>query len=140
MNQIIRTIRTKAALLAVTLGLAGSLVFAGALPAQAATDCGATPEAPKCQVQKGINKSGGTGADNDAGALTGFIKTIVDILLFLIGAIAVIMIIIGGIRYVTSNGDQGQVTGAKNTILYAIVGLVVAIMAYAIVNFVVSKL
>ncbi|MEO5499573.1 MAG: pilin [Candidatus Saccharimonadales bacterium] len=72
--------------------------------------------------------------------LTGLIKKIIDILLFIIGAVAVIMIIIGGIRYVVSGGDQGAVTGAKNTILYAVVGLVVAIMAYAIVNFVVSKL
>lgn len=64
------------------------------------------------------------------------IKTIVNILLFLLGAIAVIMIIIGGIRYSTSNGDAGSVKGAKDTILYAVIGLVVAILAYAIVNFV----
>ncbi len=72
--------------------------------------------------------------------LTGFINKVVDILIFLIGAISVIMIIVGGIRYVVSGGDSNAVTGAKNTILYAIVGLVVAIMAYAIVNFVLSSL
>ncbi len=65
-------------------------------------------------------------------------KTVINVLLFLIGAISVIMIIYGGIRYVTSGGDQGAVTSAKNTILYAVVGLVVAILAYAIVNFVVG--
>ncbi|HEY8992705.1 MAG TPA: hypothetical protein VIM37_02535 [Candidatus Microsaccharimonas sp.] len=67
------------------------------------------------------------------------IATIVNVLLFIIGAIAVIMIIIGGIMYATSAGDAGQVTKAKNTILYAVVGLVVAFLAYAIVNFVVLR-
>ena len=72
--------------------------------------------------------------------LTGFIKNIINILLFIIGAIAVIMIIIGGIRYVVSNGDSSQTTAAKNTILYAVVGLVIAMMAYAIVNWVIGSL
>jgi multisubunit Na+/H+ antiporter MnhB subunit len=49
------------------------------------------------------------------------------------------MLIIGGIRYTISQGDQSQVTSAKNTILYAIIGLIVAILAYALVNFVVTS-
>ena len=61
------------------------------------------------------------------------------LLLFIIGAISVIMLIIGGIRYTTSQGDQGAVQSAKNTILYAIVGIVVALLAYAAVNFVISS-
>lgn len=65
-------------------------------------------------------------------------KTIVNIMLFIIGAISVIMLIIGGIRYVVSGGDQNAVSGAKNTILYAIIGIIVALLAYAIVNFVVG--
>jgi len=63
-------------------------------------------------------------------------QTVTNILLFLIGAISVIMLIIGGIRYVLSSGDQAQVTSAKNTILYAIIGIVVAFLAYAAVAFV----
>ncbi len=66
--------------------------------------------------------------------------TITNIMLFIIGAIAVIMLIIGGIRYVVSAGDQNAVTSAKNTILYAIIGIVVAFLAYAAVNFVSSQL
>lgn len=66
--------------------------------------------------------------------------TVTNILLFIIGAIAVIMLIIGGIRYVVSAGDQNAVTSAKNTILYAIIGIVVAFLAYAAVNFVSSQL
>lgn len=66
-------------------------------------------------------------------------KTVTNVLLFLVGAIAVIMLIIGGIRYVVSGGDQSNVTAAKNTILYAIVGIIVAVLAYAAVNFVTSS-
>lgn len=66
----------------------------------------------------------------------GVFSTITDVLLFIIGSISVIMIIIGGIRYVISGGDASKVTAAKNTILYAIVGIIVALLAYAIVNFV----
>jgi hypothetical protein len=65
---------------------------------------------------------------------------ILTTLTYVIGAISVLMIIIGGIRYVTSNGDQNQITSAKNTILYAVIGLVVAILAYAIVSFVIVNI
>lgn len=70
----------------------------------------------------------------------GTFSTITNVLLFIIGAIAVIMIVIGGMRYVLSGGDSNQITAAKNTILYAIVGIIVAILAYAVVNFVLSSL
>jgi hypothetical protein len=95
---------------------------------------------PKEEVKDGVTAIGGDSDGRRAGAFTNLLESIINILLFIIGAIAVIMIIIGGIKYTTSNGDQAQVTSAKNTILYAVVGLIVAIMAYAIVNFVVSKL
>ena len=69
----------------------------------------------------------------------GLFKTITNVLLFIIGAVSVIMLVIGGIRYTISGGDSNQVQGAKNTILYAIVGIIVAILAYAVVNFVISS-
>ena len=50
------------------------------------------------------------------------------------------MIIVGGLRYVVSGGNTASVTAAKNTILYAIVGIVVALLAYAIINFVLGSL
>lgn len=71
---------------------------------------------------------------------SGIFKTVVNILLFIIGLISVIMLIWGGIRYTTSGGNANSVTAAKNTIMYAIIGLVVAIFAYAIVNWVVGEL
>lgn len=67
------------------------------------------------------------------------VAPIVSILLFLVGAIAVIVIIIGGILYVVSTGEPAKTKRAKDTILYAAVGLVIALLAYAIVNFVVSR-
>jgi hypothetical protein len=66
-------------------------------------------------------------------------KRIANILIFLVGAISVLMLIIGGFRYVVSGGDSQKVEGAKNTILYAIVGIIVAILAFAAVNFVVDQ-
>lgn len=83
-------------------------------------------------IKEGVEQVGG----EDAPGLGTQIEIIVNILLFVLGAIAVVMIVIGGIRYATSGGDQSAITSAKNTILYAVVGLVVAILAYAIVNFV----
>lgn len=97
-----------------------------AVSAQSATD----------KIKEGVGKVGG---DQNKTSLEDQIKTITNVLLFIIGAIAVIMIIIGGIRYVTSNGDASQTKAAKDTILYAVIGVIVAILAYAIVNFVITS-
>ena len=70
----------------------------------------------------------------------GLWNRILNTFTYIIGAIAVLMIVIGGLRYVTSNCDPAQLTGAKNTILYAAVGLVLAAMANAIVNFVLTNI
>lgn len=69
----------------------------------------------------------------------GIFKTITNVLLFIIGAVSVIMLIIGGIRYTVSAGDSSAVTAAKNTIMYAIIGIIVAILAFAVVNFVITS-
>lgn len=92
---------------------------------------------PGAAVQDGVEKAGG--GEGGEGQLQRSIKVVINLLLFLIGAVAVIMIIIGGIRYTLSNGDSSQITGAKNTVLYSVIGLVVALLAYAIVNFVVAQ-
>lgn len=69
----------------------------------------------------------------------GVFSKISSVLLFIVGAVAVIMIVIGGLRYVISGGDAAQVQSAKNTILYALVGIIIAILAYAAVNFVIAS-
>ena len=109
----------------------------GVTPLVAPAVVGASAKTQLCQGATGTNNCQKAGEQND---LTVVIKNVVNILLFLIGAISVIMIVVGGLRYVTSAGDQSAVNGAKNTILYAVVGLVVAFMAYAIVNFVINQL
>lgn len=87
-------------------------------------------------INDGLKSTGGSSSKTDIGDV---ITTIVNVLLFLIGALAVIMIIVGGIKYTVSNGDSSAVSSAKNTIMYAVVGLLVAIFAYAIVNFVITR-
>ena len=91
-------------------------------------------------LESGINSAKGTGAPDNVTEDDGLIKKVVNLLLWAIGIVSVIMIIIGGIRYATSNGDSNNVTAAKNTIMYAVIGLVIAIFAYAIVNFVLTQM
>lgn len=91
-------------------------------------------------LQSGADSAQGDSVATDLFGSTGVFRTVTNILLFLIGAVSVIMLIIGGIRYVVSGGDQAAVTSAKNTILYAIVGIVIAFLAYAAVNFVIGSL
>jgi len=96
--------------------------------------------APVDEACKGVELTGGTcdGAAADASIGT-VVKTIVNILSLIVGAVSVIVIIIGGLRYITSGGDAQKTAGAKNTILYAVVGLVVVIFAQIIVAFVISE-
>lgn len=70
----------------------------------------------------------------------GIITGAVNIISLVVGIVAVIMIIVGGFKYITSSGDSGKVGSAKNTILYAIIGLVVVALAQVIVKFVLNKL
>jgi cytochrome bd-type quinol oxidase subunit 2 len=90
-------------------------------------------------VTNGINQACAT-ACNTKSNLGQVFANVANILVFLVGSVSVIMIIVGGLRYVTSNGDSKQTEAAKNTVLYAVIGLVVAIVAYAIVNFVVTNI
>lgn len=91
-------------------------------------------------LTNGVSSARGEGVSETASDPQTLVKQFVNIFLFAVGALSVIMLIWGGIRYTTSAGDSNKVTAAKNTVLYAIVGLVVAILAYAIVNMVISKI
>jgi hypothetical protein len=87
-------------------------------------------------VQEGVDSARGSQQPLTLFGNAGVFSEITNVLLFVIGAVAVIMIVIGGLRYVISGGNAQQVQAAKNTILYALVGVVIAILAYAVVNFV----
>ena len=91
-------------------------------------------------LTNGVSSARGEGVSETASDPQTLVKQFVNIFLFAVGALSVIMLIWGGIRYTTSAGDSNKVTAAKNTVLYAIVGLVVAILAYAIVNMVIGKI
>ena len=71
--------------------------------------------------------------------LMGVVNTIINVIIGIVGFVAVIMMIMGGISFITSQGDSAKVTKARNTILYGVVGLVVALLAFAIVNFVLKS-
>ena len=68
------------------------------------------------------------------------INTIVNVVLGVLGLLAVIVIIYGGFMFTTATGDASKVKKAKDTIMYGVIGLVIALLAYAIVNFVVSSI
>ncbi len=91
-------------------------------------------------LQEGAEAARCDGCPTDLFGNTGVFKQVTNTILYIVGIIAVIMLIIGGIRYVISGGDSKKVTDAKNTVLYAIIGLVIAFLAFAIVNFVISAL
>jgi len=90
-------------------------------------------------LNSGVDSAQGEGVGQVSTDPESLVKKFVNIFLFAVGALSVIMLIWGGIRYTTSAGDSNKVQAAKNTVLYAIVGLVVAILAYAIVNMVIDK-
>lgn len=87
----------------------------------------------------GANAARGSDQPSDLFGQAGIFSTITNVMLFIVGGVSVLMIIIGGLRYVLSGGDSGNVSAAKNTILYAIVGIIVSLLAYAVVSFVVSS-
>lgn len=91
--------------------------------------CTADPNSPICKDR---------GKSNNQTA--NLVQNIINTLLYALGIICVIMIIIGGIRYALSDGDSSKITNAKNTVLYAVVGLVVALLAFGIVNFVINRI
>ena len=79
-----------------------------------------------------------TGAKGTAEGLPQTILNIVNVVIGVLGIVAVLVIIIGGVQYMTSTGDAGKVKKAKDTILYGVIGLVICILAFAIVNFVIG--
>ena len=78
----------------------------------------------------------GQGGDDLDTAVIGIINAVIGVL----GLVCVIVMIIGGVTYMTSSGDTGKVKKAKDTILYGVIGLVVCVLAFAIVNFVITNI
>ena len=106
---------------------AGNSLLAIPLVASAAEAGGST------SASTGAGQAQPTGTPDD---LKGQLTVVTNTLLLGIGFVSVVMLIIGGFRYVLSNGNEKSVTAAKDTILYAIIGVVIALLAFAIINFV----
>ena len=150
MKKIIQ--RIQLLLVGVAIFVAGAVVFA---PVATHADCAAPAndnekalcEAAASQERKKAACEGAAAAgvtncgDSDTAkeSFKSLIGTVINILSIIVGAVSVVMIIIGGFRYVVSNGDSNSVSGAKNTILYALVGLVVVLFAQVIVAFVIDR-
>lgn len=117
-----------------------SLEGAGAQSTTAASACegsGGTwaPQPTPDNIYAGVCSTPG-----DTRTVTNTLQQVSNILIFIVGSVSVLMAIIGGLRYSLAQGDNNAVSAAKNTVLYAIVGIVVSVMAYGLVNFVTFQL
>ena len=98
-------------------------------------DAQTAEEAIRC----GANEVGGNTDTGEAESLNDTIEQIVNILTAIVGVIAVIMVIVAGFRYITSGGDANRIKSAKDTLLYAIIGLIIVALAQIIVRFVLNN-
>lgn len=90
-------------------------------------------------IQEGAANTADCANDGGTEKLNSLITKFINILSAIVGIVAVIMIIVGGLRYITSGGSDSNVTGAKNTILYAVIGLIIVALAQIIVRFVLNS-
>lgn len=89
-----------------------------------------------------FDTSGGATDCNDSGTgggLDSILRKVIQIFSVIVGFVAVVMIIVGGIKYITSGGDSGNISGAKNTIIYAVIGLIIVVFAQVLVHYVLKN-
>lgn len=92
------------------------------------------------EIRQGSDDIGGDDTGNEADRVPGIIRIVINIIIFLVGAVAVMMLVISGFRFVASNGDSNAVGEARKGAMYAVIGIVVAFLAYALVDFIVGQL
>lgn len=133
--------------------VAGSLLIMGVvlgLSFMTLQDAGAaSPQEAACLGSGGQWTAKPTTADPTAGecatpgsnrTVSNTLQQVINILIFVVGSVSVLMVIIGALRYTLAQGDSGAINSAKNTIIYAIIGIVLSMTAYGLVNFVVVQL
>lgn len=98
-------------------------------------------DAAKKAVCEGLQGVSGQGCNDttDGSTINKTVTTVINILSLITAVIAVFMLIIGGLKYITSSGDSGSTASARNTIIYALVGLVIVALAQLIVKFVIER-
>ena len=111
-----------------------TIVFVGLLGVSSLAAASLLTSDASAQVSSGINAA--TTSEMQGKSVNNTVGSIVNILLWVVGILAVTMIVWSGFKYITSAGDTSKLASAKSTLIYAVVGLIIAIMAYAIVNFV----
>lgn len=124
--------------LSIMMGVVAPLALtahSGAQDIEGNLQCGANLKFSTNEGDCETDSSGNTAAER----IDQIVSQVINLLSLAVGVVAVIMIIVGGFKYITSGGDSGNVTGAKNTILYAVVGLIVVALAQVIVRFVVDR-
>ena len=133
---MIQKFKNKLMLIAgVTLLLSPALV-----PAVASADVNnQTIQNNLCQGTNASSSSAGCDSASNGQAVNSIVTTIITIFSIVVGGVSVIMIIVGGFRYIISGGNDSGVAGAKNTIVYALIGLVIVAIAQIIVHFILSK-
>lgn len=122
----------------VAAALLTPFALAGSVAAQGADIQGGLCEGANLRVSGDVG-GGNCNTGNPTGRVNSLIATVINIFSLIVGIVAVIMIIIGGLKYITSSGDSNNITSAKNTILYAIIGLIVVALAQFVVKFVLAK-
>ncbi len=86
-----------------------------------------------------VNDTSCAAGNDSTQKINSLIHTVINLLSLVVGIVAVIMIIVGGLRYITSGGSDTGVTSAKNTILYAVIGLIIVALAQVLVRFVLRQ-
>ena len=115
------------------MSILGPTVALGPSPAYAA--CGGS-NTPKGQVLRGVGQAG---SNCSSGDITRVLRAVVNIISIIVGVAAIIMVVWSGFKYVTSNGDANRIGSAKNTLIYALVGLAIAALAQFLVHFVLNQ-
>lgn len=137
MNNIITKVVLSASFLGL-LVLAAPTVSAPtvlAAPFSVASSTGAA----KSEICQGLGSAGASCTSNQGSSISPVVSTVINVMSIIAGIIAVIMIIVGGMKYITSGGESSATASAKNTVLYALVGLVIVAMAQFLVHYVIGN-
>jgi hypothetical protein len=120
--------RIKNLIVALTIALTGSMMLS---PALVSADL------------KGVNTLNGSGSNqcdpNAGNKVDDIIAGVIKILSFIVGFVAVVMVIVGGLKFITANGDSGAIASARSTIIYALIGIAIVAIAQILVHFVINK-
>lgn len=130
-NKLIKT--SASVLMAISIMLAPASVSALSMPNS--NGIASVSSNTACSALNSLDSNQGCGKGNGQSSVDSLISTVINIISLIVGIAAVIMIIISGMRFITSGGDAQKVSGAKSSLIYALIGLVIVAVAQAIIRF-----